>query len=366
MKILIFNWKDLKHPYAGGAEVNIHEQAKRWVKSGHYVTQFSPKFEGARISENIDGVHIIRRGGRFSIYLLVFFYYITRLRKKADVIIDIENGIPFFTPFYSLKPKIIIMHHVHQDVFFKELPSFIAWIPYLLERYIMKLAYRNIRFVAVSGTTKSEMKKRLGISSNVNVIYNGLEHTHFITNAKKSKKPTIIYFGRLMRYKRIDLLIDLFPKILEKLPNAELHIAGTGVVENELKLKVKNMKLNKKIIFHGFVDDLKKVSLLKNSWVFVNPSSLEGWGVTVIEANALGVPAIAFNVPGLSEAIRNNETGYLVKDNDEMINKIILILKDKKLRNKLGNNALNWSKNFSWDKSANETLKILEEIRWKN
>ena len=94
MKILIFNWKDIKHPYYGGAEVNIHEQAKRWIKLGHEVTQFSPKFENSKSREVIDGVEIIRGGGRFNVYIVAFFEYLFKLRKKSDVIIDIENGIP--------------------------------------------------------------------------------------------------------------------------------------------------------------------------------------------------------------------------------------------------------------------------------
>ena len=137
MKILIFNWKDIRHPYAGGAEVNIHEQAKRWAKLSHEIIQFSPKFKNSRKSEDIEGVKIIRKGGKFTVYIWAFFYYLFNLRKKTDVIIDIENGIPFFTPLFSRKPKLMIMHHVHQHVFFKELPFFIAWsiAPPKLARY---------------------------------------------------------------------------------------------------------------------------------------------------------------------------------------------------------------------------------------
>src|SRR3989344_7711139 len=172
MKILIFNWKDIKHPYAGGAEVNIHEQAKRWVKDRHEVIQFSPKFKNSKDKELVDGVNIIRAGGRFSTYLIAPFYYLFKLRKETDVIIDIENGIPFFTPLFSRRPKVCIMHHVHQNVFFKELPFFIAWIPYLMERY-MRLFYKNVKFIAVSETTKNEMKEILKIT-NVDVVYNGI------------------------------------------------------------------------------------------------------------------------------------------------------------------------------------------------
>src|SRR3989344_4482579 len=312
MKILIFNWKDIKHPYAGGAEVNIHEQAKRWAKDRHEVIQFSPKFKNSKDKELVDGVNIIRAGGRFSIYLIAPFYYLFKLRKETDVIIDIENGIPFFSPLFSRKPKICIMHHVHQNVFFKELPFFIAWFPYLLERYGVRIVYRHTNVVAVSKTTKEEMENLLGIESkNIQIVYNGINHNEFITDVTKTEYPSILYFGRLMKYKRIDLLIELF----------------------------------------------------KSSWVFVNPSSMEGWGVTVIEANAVSVPSISFNVPGLREAIRNNETGFIVNNKKEMINKLILLLTNKNLREKLGRNALLWSRKFSWDETARKTLEILKKLK---
>ena len=364
MKILIFNWKDIKHPYAGGAEVNIHEQAKRWVKDRHEVIQFSPKFKNSKDKELVDGVNIIRAGGRFSIYLIVPFYYLFKLRKETDVIIDIENGIPFFSPLFSRKPKICIMHHVHQNVFFKELPFFIAWFPYLLERYGVRIVYRHTNFVAVSKTTKEEMENLLGIESkNIQIVYNGINHNEFITDVTKTEYPSILYFGRLMKYKRIDLLIEIFKEVLKKIPNAKLHIAGSGIVENELKSYSCNIGIAENVIFHGFVDENKKKDLLKSSWVFVNPSSMEGWGVTVIEANAVSVPSISFNVPGLREAIRNNETGFIVNNKKEMINKLILLLTNKNLREKLGRNALLWSRKFSWDETARKTLEILKKLK---
>lgn len=98
MQILVFNWRDIRHPEAGGAEVNIHEQAKRWVGCGHRVTLFTARPKGQRFRDNIDGIEIIRAGGRFSVYLWAVIAYLLILRKRADVVLDIENGIPFSRP----------------------------------------------------------------------------------------------------------------------------------------------------------------------------------------------------------------------------------------------------------------------------
>ena len=361
MKILIFNWKDMKHPYYGGAEVNIHEQAKIWIKQGHKVTQFSPRFKDSKKEENVEGVNIIRYGGRFTNYIYAPLIYLFKLRKEYDVIIDVENGIPYFTPLYSRKPKICIIHHVHQDVFFRELPPIIAWIPLLMEKYGLRLFYRNTKIIAVSKTTEEEAITKLGIKpENITLVYNGLDHKKFYSNEKKSKKPTILYFGRLMRYKRIDKLIDIFSEVTKIIPEAELVIAGTGVVENELKEKVNKLGL-KNIKFYGYVPDNKKPDIMKMAWVFVNPSSMEGWGVTIIEANSLGTPAMAFNVQGLKESIENGKTGYLVDTDKDMLEKIIYILKNNKVREKLGINSIKWSKNFTWENAAKQTLDLIKK-----
>ena len=153
----------MKHPYYGGAEVNIHEQAKIWIKQRHKVTQFSPRFKGAKKEENIDGIRIVRYGGRFTNYIYAPIIYLLKLRKECDIIIDIENGIPYFTPLYSRKPKICIIHHVHQDIFFRELPLIIAWVPLLLEKYGLRLFYKKTKIIAVSHTTRDEAIKKLGI-----------------------------------------------------------------------------------------------------------------------------------------------------------------------------------------------------------
>ena len=362
MKILIFNWKDMKHPYYGGAEVNIHEQAKIWIKQRHKVTQFSPRFKGAKKEENIDGIRIVRYGGRFTNYIYAPIIYLLKLRKECDIIIDIENGIPYFTPLYSRKPKICIIHHVHQDIFFRELPLIIAWVPLLLEKYGLRLFYKKTKIIAVSHTTRDEAIKKLGINlDNIKIIYNGLDHKKFHSTKKKSKKPTILYFGRLMKYKRIDKLIEIFSKIVKLIPESELIIAGTGVVENELKEKTKKLRLENKIKFLGYVSDEQKSDIMKKSWLFINPSSMEGWGVTIIESNSLGTPAISFNVPGLKESIKNGKTGYIVNTDEEMIEKSIYVLKNKRVRNNLGRNAILWSKNFTWENTAKQTLELLKK-----
>jgi len=161
MRILIFNWRDLKHTWAGGGEIYIFEQASRWVKKGHEVTVFCGQDIEKNLPsfETIDGIKIFRKGGRYSLYLWASWYYLTRFRSKVDIVIDVENGIPFFTPLFSWIPKVCYVYHIHGKQFFYEIPTPLNYIGYSIERFIFPLLYRHISIVTISETTKKQQKR---------------------------------------------------------------------------------------------------------------------------------------------------------------------------------------------------------------
>jgi len=359
MRILVFSWKDITHPWAGGSEVNIHEQAKRWAAAGHEVTMFSPSYPGAKKSEFVDGVKIVRAGGRFSVYAMAPLYYIFKLRRSCDVIVDIENGIPFFTPLFSTKPKVTIMHHVHKTVFAKQLPFPLSKIGEFLESMI-PLVYRNVPFITGSENSKSEMVDILHMKKHsIRIIYNGLNHDKYRVAAKKAKNPVIVYFGRLMRYKNLDTLMRIFTEVIKQLPEAELWIAGTGETEAELRELAKKLNIENKVRFFGRVSDEDSAKILKSAWVFATCSKLEGWGITVLEGAACGTPAVAYNVSGLKESVQDNQTGLLAEDDADFADKLRILLRDKKLREKLSKQAIAYAKKFTWDNAAEQSLRLL-------
>ena len=171
----------------------------------------------------------------------------------------------------------------------------------------------------------------------------------------------MVYLGRLKAYKRLDRLILAMKEVRREIPDAELLIAGSGDVEDELKRQSKELGLGSAVKFHGFIDEREKLRLLRSAWLFVTPSQKEGWGLTVIEANACGTPAIAYDVPGLRDSIRDGYNGILVKKYDEasLARAIIRLLKDDDRRAELCRAALSWAERFSWDKSAEKFERIL-------
>ena len=141
MKILIFNWRDIRHPSAGGAEICLHEQAKRWVSWGNQVSFFTSRPKGSPACDSIDGVEIRRGGGFYSVYARAAASYLSSLHREADVILDSINGIPFFTPIYSAKPSVGLMHHVHCNQFMVEMGPVLGRIGRSVEKSVK--AYKS-------------------------------------------------------------------------------------------------------------------------------------------------------------------------------------------------------------------------------
>ncbi len=358
--ILIFNWRDTEHKFAGGAEVYVHEIAKEWVKEGNYVTLFCGNDGREKRHEMVDDVQVIRRGGFYLVYVWAFFYYIFRFRGKYDVVIDCENGIPFFTPIYVREPIFCLLHHVHQNVFHRSLIQPLAWLASTLEKDIMPFFYKKIKFITVSESSKREMKE-LGLGKRgITVVHPGVDPaTLSEILVEKTSSPVVLYLGRLKSYKSVDVLINAFRIVLRERPDAQLIIAGSGEEERRLKKLAGELQIPiDRIQFTGQVDNEEKVRLLQSSWVLVNPSFMEGWGIVAIEANACGTPVIASDVPGLRDSVRDKNTGYLVPYGDirGFAEKILLIIRDKELREGMSEKARVWASNFTWAETSKNFL----------
>lgn len=356
-RILIFNWRDTKHVFAGGAETYIHELGKRWVKDGNSVTVFCGNDGNCSRYESVEGVNVIRRGGFYMVYFWAMMYYIFKLRGKFDIIIDCENGIPFFTPLYAKEKKYLLIHHVHQEVFRKSLIWPLSSIASWLEIKLMPFVYQRIQFITVSPSTKEEIFAHKLTTIEPLIIFNGVDRLKYKLG-KKSATPLILYLGRLQYYKSINVFIKLARDLSKKYPKSSFVIAGEG--EELTKLKAYAHRIQAPVTFLGKVSEEEKVKLLQKAWVMVNPSSMEGWGLTVIEANACGTPVVASDVPGLRDSVKKDYSGLLAKygDVNDFEVKVASLLKDKKLRNQMAINALKWAKLFNWDAGKKKSIDL--------
>lgn len=369
MKILIFNWRDIKNPQSGGAEILTHEMAKRWVKWGHQVTQFSASFPGGKSEEVIDGVEIIRRGSpdvrslSVPVHLAGFWFYQKYFKGKFDVVIDEIHGLPFFTPLYVKEKKVALICEVAREIWDYMFPFPWSWIGRLIEKFYFKI-YQTIPFLTISPSTKKDLL-RSGIAKvQIKVLPVGVSLVPIPNNIKKEKVPTLIFVGRLSQMKGIEDGIKAFGLIQKRFPQAQLWVVGIGEkwYENELKKYVKKLKVDKNVSFFGFLSEKEKLTLMKRAHVLIHPSIREGWGLVVIEANAMGTPTVVYNVPGLRDSTKNGVTGLICTKNtpEDLAKNVIKLLENKSLYKTLQKNAHQWSKNFTWDKTAKEGLRFLE------
>jgi len=358
LKILVFNWRCWLNPVMGGAEVFTYENVRRWVKAGHEVTLFASGFPNCKREEVVDGVRIVRAGGEYLVYWKAKKYYRKYFSKEGyDVVVDEINTRPFFTPkFVDSGEKIVaLIHQLAREYWFYETPFPISHIGYY---FLEKRWLRN--YVDVPTLTVSESTRRdlldLGFKE-VFVVPEGLNFVPLDEVPEKESYPVVAYVGRLKRAKRPDHAIRAFMIVKEKIPKAELWIIGDGYFRKGLeKIATNGVK------FFGGLSDGERRALVKRAWILVNPSVREGFGLNVVEANALGTPCIAYDVAGLRGSIKNAETGLLANTGsvEDFAKKIVVVLRDSMLRERLSRNALDYSMRFSWDESAEAFLNVIQ------
>lgn len=356
MKILIFNWRDIKNPAAGGAEVFTHEIAKRLALKGHEICLFTSKFKGCKNNETIDGVEIVRSGGRYTVYLKAQQYY-ERHSGKFDVVIDEINTRPFMTHKFVKDgtPIIVLIFQLAREFWFYETSFPISWIGYnLLENRWLK-NYVDFQVMTISQSTEHDLIN-LGFK-NITIIPIGLNVKPLTMVPIKEEYPTFIFVGRMGYAKRPDHVIEAFTYIEKKIPNAKLWMVGDGAMRQKL-----NNKNVGGVTFFGYVDAEKKLELMSKAHIILVPGVREGWGLIITEANAMGTPAIGYNINGLRDSIKDGETGLLCEPNPAaMAEKAVELLLDDRMRKRLSRNALKWAGEFDWERSTDEFLKTVEE-----
>jgi glycosyltransferase involved in cell wall biosynthesis len=360
LKILWFNWRCWLNPDMGGAEVFTREVAKRLVEAGHEVTLFTSEFPNCKREEVLDGVRVVRSGGRYSVYRRAKKYYGERFSREGyDVVVDEINTRPFFTPkFVNNGEKVVgLIHQLAREYWFYETPFPISYVGYyFLEDRWLK-SYVDVPTVTVSESTRQDL---LGLGfKRVFVVSEGLNFKPLDKMPKKEEHPVVAYVGRLRRAKRPDHAVRAFRIVREKVPDAELWVLGDGSFRKDLEGMA-----GEGVGFFGGLSDTERRERVGRSWVLVNPSVREGWGLNVVEANALGTPCIAYDVAGLRDSVNNDENGLLAKAGsvEDLAAKTIVILEDEVLRNRLSCRALDYSRQFDWDSTAGEFMKIVKEV----
>jgi len=375
LRILWMNWRCIKHPLAGGAEVYTHEIAKRLAAMGHEIILATSKPGNLPHREVIDGYTVIRRGGKYTVYLGAkkTYHELKERSWKPDVIIDEVNTIPFLTPLYTKEPIAMLIHQLCKDCWAYAIHPLAQPIGWWLERKLHNIYVKAAKkeklktIITVSPSTKQDLTQ-LGYPENlIHIVYNGLDWETYkdCANICKNKEDLVTYVGRITPYKRIEDLLKAWKTVEQEHNNAELIIAGRAEPKYLKKLMKLTKKLNlKRTKFRINIPQQEKKQLLAKAKILVYTSTREGWGQTTIEAAACKTPTIAYNVPGLKDAIKHTQTGILVEPGNihQLAHAIIVLLADDNLRNKLAESAYRYAQQFSWDKRVQAILGILMNI----
>lgn len=339
---------------------------RRLVGRGHTVTLFCSGWSGCEPEEVVDGIRIIRRGNRYS-FNLIAPWHLRRLAREErfDLLIEDINKIPFYTPFYLRLKRLVVIPHLFATTVFQELNFILGSYIYLAERP-MTAVYRNDHFNVISESTADDIAARGIPRENISVIHCGIDREIYNVDPTVTKydRPTILYLGRIKKYKSIQHLILALKKVRVKLPDASLMVVGAGDYLPQLKALAASLDLVEAVEFPGFVTQADKVDRMRRAHVAALPSPKEGWGLTNIEANACGTTVIASRSPGLRDSVNDNVSGLLYEygDIDELADKLFMILSDTDTRTRLETGGLDWADQFNWDAAAEKFERLILSI----
>lgn len=358
-RIHILAWRDLDDVEAGGSEVHAAEIARLWAEAGIEVVMRTSHAQGHLPDVRRDGYRVLRRGGRHLVFVDAPVQELLRRAGRRDALLEVWNGIPFFTPLWARGPKVTFIHHVHADMWRQVLTPGLARIGEMVELQVAPRMYRGARILTPSDSSRSEIIERLRLpAERVTSVPNGVDR-RFTPGGARAAVPTVLTVGRLVPHKRVDELIRAAAEARVRVPHLELVIAGDGYEREHLDAVVTELGAEAWVRFEGRVTDDHLVDLYRQAWLVASASSAEGWGMTITEAAACGTPSVATRIAGHADVIDHQRSGLLVDRPEGLAGAISDVLLDGPLRQRLGTGAAERATQLSWARTARDVLAAL-------
>ena len=368
--VLLLCWRDTDHPQGGGSETYLQRIGAELAESGVDVTLRTARYPGAARRETVDGVHISRGGGHYTVYIRAGLAMVAARcglgplrRSRPDVVIDAQNGLPFLARLAFGRRVILLVHHCHREqwpVAGRVLGRFGWWV----ESRLSPRLHRHNQYVTVSLPSARDLAD-LGVDAGrVAVVRNGLDEAPVGTlDGDRSATPRVVVLSRLVPHKQIEDALDAVAVLRARVPGLHLDIVGGGWWLERLVQHAGQLGISDAVTFHGHVDEVTKHAVVQRSWVHLLPSRKEGWGLAVIEAAQHGVPTIGYrNSGGLTDSVVDGVTGLLVDDHAQLVDRLEQLLGDRVLREELGAKAAARSREFSWPQSAAAMRSVMESV----
>lgn len=332
-RIVFLARRGLGDPAAGGSELLIDRIATGLTAYGHEVTLLCGGQAAPR------SYRVISAGGGIGHFLRAPRVF-ARQVGGCDLMVEVCNGMPYLVPLWHRGPTLCLVNHVHTDLWGMRYPEPVARLGRKLEYWALTSIHQNSLMVAVSGSTADALRG-LGVpSERIRIVHNGGDDPGSL--APKSPQPLFLAMGRLVEYKRIDLLLRLWERV-RPVTGGRLVIVGDGPERERLERLA-----GPNVTFTGHVTESEKHRLLRQAWLLLHPSLVEGWGLVVMEAAARGTPTVGFDIPGLRDSIEDGATGVLARGESSFAAAWCAVALSPDRRGALGRAARQQAARFRW------------------
>lgn len=364
--VALLCWRDLDHPQGGGSELYVQRVGAEFARRGMRVTLLTAAFPGCDDETVVDGVRIVRRGGRLSVYpralamLIGARLGVGPLRGFApDVVVDTQNGVPFFASLMTRR-TVVLVHHCHREQWPVAGPA-LSRLGWWIESKLSPWVHRRRRYVTVSRPSRAELVE-LGVGGErISVVRAGIDPAPAVGVVPAGQR--IVVLSRLVPHKQIEHALDVLAALRDEVEDLSMDVVGGGWWDEQLKAYAGELGVQDRVVFHGHVSQLRKHELLAGARVHLMPSRKEGWGIAVVEAAQHGVPTVGYRASaGLTDSIDDGETGLLVDSREELIAATRKLLEDPGMAGRLGEAARDVAAGYSWSATADGFTEVFAEV----
>jgi glycosyltransferase involved in cell wall biosynthesis len=358
-RVRIVAWRDLADPEAGGSELHADRVATHWADAGLDVELRTSMVAGEARETTRNGYRVVRWGGRYQVFPQVASEAYRFRAQRPDAVVDVWNGVPFFSPLWFHGPRLAVLHHVHREMWQMTLKPAYAAIGDAVERHVAPLVYRTTPVATLSSSSRDEIVAQLGLPRrNVHVVPPGVDD-RFTPGGRRAAEPLVVAVGRLVPVKRYEVLLRALAEAKASVPMLRAVIVGEGYERPRLEALRRELGAAGYVELRGRVDDRALLSLYRSAWLVASSSLREGWGMTLTEAGACSTPSVATDIAGHRDAVVDGATGVLVGDDAQLGAAIAKVLLDDELRRRLGRAARTRAQSLTWSRTAASLFALL-------